>query len=278
MTPSGRLPGTSRAERGRSRQPVASTTAAGASVARPVGGQLERPACAQPVTIVSRAARRPPFARARRSEGVGGTVQRTAQVAQAEPMCWRGVGCLPPRPPARSRRPRHAAPASSIAAASPAARRPRPRGRSVQPRLSRSGSAASRAHAVEALAASQVSARASAQAVEVRRRDRAGERVAKLAARNALAEADDASVLGVGGDQVRALVGPRRMPRRCSACAAAGESGRRRRRPARARRGRARRSPSRPRGRWSGFRRRRRSRRSKRIWKSECSVAARSPA
>jgi hypothetical protein len=54
MTPAGRLPGTRRAERGRSRQPVASTTAAGSSVERPRGlVSSSRPAEVQPVTMVS---------------------------------------------------------------------------------------------------------------------------------------------------------------------------------------------------------------------------------
>ena len=114
--------------------------------------------------------------------------------------------------------------------------------------------------AVEALAAAHVRARAATQAVDVDRRDRAGERVAQLAARDALAEADDPPVLGIGGDQVRALIGPRRRladvrhPQR--AAGRGGAPGR-----ARARPGRARRSPSRPTARSSGCRRRRRSRR-----------------
>ncbi len=53
-TPSGREPGTSRAERGRSRQPVARITASGSSVSRPRGPvSSSGPSGDQPVTIVS---------------------------------------------------------------------------------------------------------------------------------------------------------------------------------------------------------------------------------
>ena len=54
ITPSGRAPGTSRAERGRSRQPVARITASGSSASRPAGPvSSSGPAGDQPVTIVS---------------------------------------------------------------------------------------------------------------------------------------------------------------------------------------------------------------------------------
>ena len=54
MTPSGREPGTSRAERGRSRQPVARMTASGWIDSRPPGPvSSSGPSGAQPVTIVS---------------------------------------------------------------------------------------------------------------------------------------------------------------------------------------------------------------------------------
>ncbi len=53
ITPAGRDPGMSRAERGRSLQPVASTTAGGSTSRRPAGPvSFSRPA-SQPVTIVS---------------------------------------------------------------------------------------------------------------------------------------------------------------------------------------------------------------------------------
>ena len=51
-------------------------------------------------------------------------------------------------------------------------------------------------------------ARAAAQAVEVHRRQRSVQRVPDLAARDALAEADDPPVVAVGVDQLAALVGP----------------------------------------------------------------------
>ena len=54
ITPSGREPGTSRAERGRSRQPVARITASGVSSSRPPGPvSSSGPSGDQPVTIVS---------------------------------------------------------------------------------------------------------------------------------------------------------------------------------------------------------------------------------
>jgi hypothetical protein len=54
ITPSGLLPGTKRAERGRSRQPVASTTTPGRMPARPPGPvSSSAPSAAHPVTIVS---------------------------------------------------------------------------------------------------------------------------------------------------------------------------------------------------------------------------------
>src|SRR5690349_2519004 len=63
--------------------------------------------------------------------------------------------------------------------------------------------------AVEALAAAHVGAGAPAQAVEVDGRQRTRERVAHLAARDALAEADDPPVLRVAGDPLGLPVGAR---------------------------------------------------------------------
>src|SRR6266540_6570179 len=66
-----------------------------------------------------------------------------------------------------------------------------------------------RGGAVEALAAAEQGAGAAAQPVQVARGDGAGERVEQLAAGDALAVADDAAVVGVGGDRLGRAVGPR---------------------------------------------------------------------
>ncbi len=75
--------------------------------------------------------------------------------------------------------------------------------------------------AVEALAAAVHHPGAAPQAVEIGRRDGGLERVADLAGGDPLAEADDAAVLGVGGDALGVLIGAHDRPRRGSASAAA---------------------------------------------------------
>ena len=82
-----------------------------------------------------------------------------------------------------------------------------------------------RRRAVEPLAAAEQRAGAAAQAVERARRDGGARRVEDLAARHALAVADDAAVVGIGGDQRRRAGRGARTPRRCSACAPRAEVG-----------------------------------------------------
>ena len=220
ITPSGREPGTSRAERGRSRQPVASITAAGSSVSRPPRPrELERPA-GRPARDHRLGAQL--GARGRRELGVAARVaragERPAQVAQAEALMLR-VTRDPAGAASRSSTSTSATPRrrSSSAAASPAGPAADDHDRPPLIRAACLEQLGELGAAEEALAAAHVRARAAAQPVEVHGGQRPVQRVADLAARDALAEADDPPVVAVGVDQLAALVRAARSARRCSA-------------------------------------------------------------
>ena len=277
--PDGRVPGTRRAARGRSRAPVASTTARASTSSNPSGTGHFGPARCRP----SRHHGAGPdvhagvaVARVHPPPGVGRPTQDAAGGRAGRSRCGRtGGGSRRPRPPAPPPATRPAPPAfSAVAAARPAGPAPTTSASTV------TTVAAHRRHrrrrhpgcdgrtAEEALTAPVGGPGAAAHPAEVHGGDRGAERVAHLALGDPLAEAHDVAVGRIALDQPVVLEGPRaaRSPSSGSegmagSCSASdqrepGGSHLRRRR---ARRWRARRS-----GRWSGCPRRRRS--ARRSW------------
>ena len=173
----GAIPGTSRAERGRSRQPVARTTAGGSISSRPPGPVSFRPRSpSQSVTIVSAQDLDP------RLRGQLAVALRVARPARrrcagraARSRCDRSAGgSRRPRARARSRSPGETpSPRSSIAAANPDGPPPTTTGPSAIAIVASRSSRGDLRAAEEPLAAAHQRPGAAAQPVEVDGRDRA---------------------------------------------------------------------------------------------------------
>ena len=215
---------TRRAERGRSRHPVASTTASAEIALAPrrpgeLEGAVGRPAGdlgSEPQLGARRRSRSRPSAPRTAGPDIGPT-----QVAQAEALvAARGAGCRPPLARARSRRPsRRPRGAARWPRRGPRGRRRRsrpPRARSLTRSLPEFRPAGRPIWAASSRATSAPQKKPWQRPISTRVRRRRPSRsrggtglaggVADLAAGHALAEADDLAIRGIGGDPLAVAV------------------------------------------------------------------------
>src|SRR5580704_18131463 len=215
--PAGRVPGTRRAARGRSRAPVANTTVRASTSRTPVGPVTSaRPGAAHPVTIVRVLISTPQAtARSTHRRAYTGPARTRRKSRTPKPVCSHSRG-VPPASSSRSTTTTVPAPPdfSAVAAAKPAGPAPTTRASTVttsRRMLSpRRQAGRDRSSAIEALTSPVGRPRAPAQATEVDGRDRGTECVSHFALGDTLTEAHDVPIGRIALDHLGIFEGSRR--------------------------------------------------------------------